>query len=144
MITAGSVASQRASATFCWFPPESCSSGASNDGILVPRRFTNVSVISRSRAKSSNPPREIRRNIARVVLEVTGISRMTPYRRRSSGTYAIPSRTASPGRIDLHRLIAKENLPRVRRRQPKKDSRQFRSPGPHQPRQAEDFPGAHF
>ena len=37
---AGSVASQRASATFCWLPPESVPTSAATDGVLMRSRST--------------------------------------------------------------------------------------------------------
>jgi rhamnose transport system ATP-binding protein len=45
MMTFGSVASHRESATFCWFPPERWPAGVSIDGVFTPSFSTYVSAI---------------------------------------------------------------------------------------------------
>src|SRR5439155_3958577 len=51
MRTAGSAASQRASATFCWLPPDRCATGESREAALMPRRCTKVAATWLSRLK---------------------------------------------------------------------------------------------
>ena len=68
MSSAGLAASQRASATFCWFPPERLPTGVSSEAVLIPSWRTKPAAISRSRRKSRNPNRETARRVASVVL----------------------------------------------------------------------------
>ncbi len=53
--------------------------------------------MAHSRRKSTSPSREMACSVARVMLAAVVISRITPWRRRSSGTYAIPIFTACAG-----------------------------------------------
>ena len=54
-------ASQRASATFCWLPPERLPTGVSSEAVLIPSWPTKPRGRARSRRKSRRPNRETAR-----------------------------------------------------------------------------------
>ncbi len=93
----GPVASQRANETFCWLPPDSEPPIASGPDAFTPRSLICRSASERSAIGRSQVPGKIRSCTAIVMLSAIGISRITPWRRRSSGTYAMPRATASRG-----------------------------------------------
>ena len=85
--TRGFVASQRASATFCWLPPESVPTGASIDGVRMAKSVDEALRLGALGGAIEQAEREPRRpSEASVVLAATDIAPMTPCCRRSSGT----------------------------------------------------------
>ncbi len=140
--TFGRVASPRASATFCWLPPESVATRARTEAALIPSRETNDSASRSSAARSTSPSRLSSRSTPSEAFAATDISLTTPKRRRSSGTYAMPRRRASSGlRID-GRAARHPDLPRVGRRQAEDRARELGAAGSHEPGHPDDLSGA--
>ena len=98
MSTFGLAASQRASTTFCWLPPDSLPTSWSSDGVLTAaaRRTRRRSVRSSRRWTKRNLVNR-RRITMDGVLEDAMRMRMRPSRLRSSGANPMPGRIASAG-----------------------------------------------
>ena len=117
--TRGLVSSQRASATFCWLPPDSDETLASIDGGRMPRSLTiAVCRLALTAAADARPavPRAASSD-ASVTFVRTGIVPITPWRRRSSGTYAMPCAIASRGVRSVTARAVDANLALVGRRE---------------------------
>lgn len=93
----GSVASQRASSTFCWLPPDSSPIGCSASRALMPSRAMYVSASSRCRARPISRHQPRRACSARMMFSRIDSAATMPSFLRSSGQYAMPLRTASCG-----------------------------------------------
>jgi hypothetical protein len=93
--TSGSIASQRASATLLIAAGEGGRIGVEEDALIRSRsRYCPLQGVVPQMARK--PCREKPFHVGETTFAETGISRMTPCCRRSSGTYPIPSRIRLP------------------------------------------------
>ncbi len=95
--TLGLRASQRASTTFCWLPPESLRTSCSIEGVRTRSRSVYSWASSRSAPRLTKRKRRRRSRTTVLVLSRMERCRNRAWALRSSGARPRPARTAAPG-----------------------------------------------
>ena len=96
-IRRGRVASQRASSTFCWLPPESCSTGVAGSAGLIPSSSMKPATSSSRSARDTGRAQPRRDCRASTMLSRMLRPEITPSPRRSSLAIAMWWRSAAEG-----------------------------------------------
>ena len=139
--SAGFAASQRASATFCWFPPERLPTRVSSEAVLIPSWRTNRAAIVALLAEVEEPePRDGAEGRER------GVGGRRHVEDDAVATAVFGDVGDSQGgrarrRIDRHGLAAEPDLARVGGRQAEQDARQLGPARADQSGQPEDLAG---
>ena len=137
----GPVASQRASSTFCWLPPDSSDTFCSGLAALIRRRSMKIFTILSCLALLTRPNGESAVSAASTMFSRTDRFGMMPSVLRSSASNAIPARMAFLIRPRLSGFPASSTVPPSRRKAPTMARAVSLRPEPSRPARPTTSPG---
>ncbi len=141
MSTLGRAASQRASTTFCWLPPESLPTSWSREGVRTLSRSTYSAPMRRSARRCTIRKRVSRRRMARVAFSRTLRMSTRPSRLRSSGAKPMPCAMAALGECRSSSWPSTRTAPGGLGQLAEDDLGQLGATGAHEPGEAHDLAG---